>query len=47
VFKVEGVTYIYRPIDEFARVEFVLLFSIEGATYIYQPINGFKKVKVV
>jgi len=35
VFCIEGGTHIYRPIDDFARVEFV----IEGTTYIYQVID--------
>jgi hypothetical protein len=47
VFSVEGATYIYRPIDGFARVGFVKVFSIEGATYIYWPIDDFEILKFV
>ncbi len=47
VFKVKGATYIYRPIDDFARVVFVLVFWVEGTTYVYQSTDGFKKVTYV
>jgi hypothetical protein len=35
MFWVKGATYIYWPIDGFAKVEFVRMFYVEGATYIY------------
>jgi hypothetical protein len=35
MFYVERATYLYQPIDEFAKVEFVKMFYIERATYIY------------
>ncbi len=43
----EGATYIYRPIDDFARIGFVMVFSVGGTTYIYRPIDSFAKVEVV
>jgi hypothetical protein len=45
LYRVEGATYIYRPIDGFAKIEFVEVFYVEGATYIYRPIDGFVKVE--
>jgi hypothetical protein len=47
VFSVEGTTYIYRPIDGFAKLAFVTMLSVEGTTYIYRPIDGFTRVEFV
>jgi hypothetical protein len=47
MFWVEGATYIYWPIDNFARVEFVGVLWVEGATYIYRPIDDFARVEFV
>jgi len=47
VYSVEGATYIYRPIDNFAKLGIVTVFSIEGATYIYRPIDNFAKLVFV
>jgi len=37
----------YRPINDFTKVRFVMVFSIEGATYIYRLIDDFTKVEFV
>jgi hypothetical protein len=44
---VEGATYIYLPIEGFAKVEVVMMLYVEGVTYIYWPINGSAKVEFV
>jgi len=47
MFSIEGATYIYGPIDGFAKVGFVTMVSIEGATYIYGAIDNFARVGFV
>jgi len=37
----------YRPIDGFARVEFVGVLRIERTTYIYRPMDGFAPIVFV
>jgi hypothetical protein len=47
VFSIEGATYIYLPIDNFAKLGFVRLFYVEGTTYIYWPLDDFAKLGFV
>jgi hypothetical protein len=44
MFSIEGATYIYRPIDGFAKLGFVGVFKVGEATYIYRQIDSFAKV---
>jgi hypothetical protein len=37
----------YRQINNFVKIEFIMVLSVEEVTYIYRPIDGFAKVEFV